>query len=137
MPLNVDKISTESLSVNGTEINKNGGLPYKIYTALLSQSVTADPTVIVLENTMVNPVTIARQSAGIYTVACNDFNFFTVNKTAISAISANGNMLLARTIINNPTTFRIETFNYSATNPYVVTNDDCLTFSMLEVRVYN
>ena len=38
MPLNVDKISTGSLSVNGTEINKNGGLPYKVYTALLTQN---------------------------------------------------------------------------------------------------
>ena len=38
MPLKVDKLSTGSLSVNGTEINKNGGLPYKVYTALLTQS---------------------------------------------------------------------------------------------------
>jgi hypothetical protein len=43
MPLNVDKISTGSLNVNGTEINKNGGLPYKIYTALLTQSGGDDP----------------------------------------------------------------------------------------------
>lgn len=43
MPLNVDKISTGSLSVNGTEINKNGGLPYKVYTALLTQSGGDDP----------------------------------------------------------------------------------------------
>ena len=43
MPLNVDKISTGALSVNGTEINKNGGLPYKVYTALLTQSGGNDP----------------------------------------------------------------------------------------------
>jgi hypothetical protein len=43
MPLNVDKISTGSLSVNGTEINKNGGLAYKVYTALLTQSGGTDP----------------------------------------------------------------------------------------------
>jgi hypothetical protein len=42
MPLNVDRISTGSLSVNGTEINKNGGLPYKVYTALLTQSGGSD-----------------------------------------------------------------------------------------------
>jgi hypothetical protein len=41
MPLNVDKISTGSLSVNGTEIT--GGLPYKIYTALLTQNGGSDP----------------------------------------------------------------------------------------------
>ena len=44
MPLNVDKISTGSLSVNGTEINKNGGLPYKVYTALLTQSGNGNTT---------------------------------------------------------------------------------------------
>ena len=36
MPLNVDKISTGSLSVNGTEIT--GNAPYKVYTALLTQN---------------------------------------------------------------------------------------------------
>jgi len=36
MPLNVDKISTGSLSVNGTDIT--GNAPYKVYTALLTQS---------------------------------------------------------------------------------------------------
>lgn len=110
--------------------------PYKVYTALLSQSGTSDPTVIVLQNTMTSPVVITRSSQGTYTVACNDFNFFIVNKTAISAISANNNMLLARTAINNPTTFRIETFNYSDPSSYNVPNDGCLNFSMLEVRVY-
>jgi len=33
MPLNVDKISTGSLSVNGTDIT--GNAPYKVYTALV------------------------------------------------------------------------------------------------------
>jgi hypothetical protein len=41
MPLNVDKISTGSLSVNGTEIT--GNAPYKVYTALLTQSGGTDP----------------------------------------------------------------------------------------------
>ena len=84
---------------------------YKVYTALLSQSGTAAPVAIVLENTMTSPVTIARSSQGTYTVSCNDFNFFTLKKTAVSAISANNYMLVARTIINNPTTFQLTTFN--------------------------
>jgi hypothetical protein len=113
-----------------------GGPAYKVYTALLSQSGTNNPTVIVLENTMVNPVTVARQSAGNYTVSCNDFNFFTVNKTAISAISPNANGPIIRTAVNNPTTFRIETYNNSITQPYSVSSDDVLNRSMVEVRVY-
>jgi hypothetical protein len=112
------------------------GPAYKVYTALLSQSGTNNPTVIVLENTMVNPVTIERQSAGNYTVSCNDFNFFTVNKTAISAISPNANGPIIRTAVNNPTTFRIETYNNSITQPYSVSSDNVLNLSMVEIRVY-
>ena len=112
------------------------GPAYKVYTALLSQSGTSNPTVIVLQNTMTSAVTITRSSQGSYSVICNDFNFFTVNKTAISAISSNNGMLLARTAITNPTTFRIETFNYSDPSSFNVPNDGCLYFSMLEVRVY-
>jgi hypothetical protein len=41
MPLNVDKILTGSLSVNGTDIT--GNAPYKVYTALLTQSGGDDP----------------------------------------------------------------------------------------------
>ena len=132
----VDGVTITGDGTPGDPLVAAGGSSYKVYTALLTQSGTSNPTVIVLQNTMTSPVVITRFAQGNYTVACNDFNFFTVNKTAISAISANGNMLLARTKINNPTTFRIETFDYSATNPYLVTNDDCLAFSMLEVRVY-
>ena len=49
MPLNVDKISTGSLSVNGTEITENGGLPYKVYTA---EVVMVDGFTTVFENTL-------------------------------------------------------------------------------------
>ena len=65
MPLNVDKISTGSLSINGTEINKNGGLPYKIYTAILSQNGTGAPSANILENTIGN-IVWSYSSAGSY-----------------------------------------------------------------------
>ena len=65
MPLNVDKISTGSLSVNGTEINKNGGLPYKVYTAILSQNGTGAPSANILENTIGN-IVWSYSSAGSY-----------------------------------------------------------------------
>jgi hypothetical protein len=51
MPLNVDKLSTGSLVVNGTEIT--GGLPYKVYTALLSQSGGDDPYAIITPQPLV------------------------------------------------------------------------------------
>jgi hypothetical protein len=66
MPLNVDRISTGSLSVNGTEINKNGGLPYKIYTALLTQSGTDAPVATVLYNDTTLTFNWVRFGNGIY-----------------------------------------------------------------------
>ncbi|HMT68801.1 MAG TPA: hypothetical protein PKD16_01495, partial [Saprospiraceae bacterium] len=47
--------------------------PYKIYTALLSQTGTNAPVATVLENDLYNPVTITRLFAGSYTIDCIDF----------------------------------------------------------------
>jgi hypothetical protein len=63
MPLNVDKISTGSLSVNGTEIT--GNAPYKVYTALLTQFLQDAPTPTVLENTIGN-IIWSFDSFGVY-----------------------------------------------------------------------
>jgi hypothetical protein len=38
MPFKIDTIETDNLRVNGTQITENGGSPYKVYTALLTQS---------------------------------------------------------------------------------------------------
>jgi hypothetical protein len=43
MPLNVDKISTGSLSINGTEVIPSAPQLYKVYTVLLTQSGGDDP----------------------------------------------------------------------------------------------
>jgi len=76
MPLNVDKISTGSLSVNGTDIT--GNAPYKVYTALLTQNLVDAPTSIVLENTIGN-IIWSFDSNGIYYGTLTDA--FPVNKT--------------------------------------------------------
>jgi hypothetical protein len=71
MPLVVDTFKagtidvTQSITVNGQTI---GGLPYKVYTALLTQTGTSDPTAIVLENTLGFEVTWVRESEGDYTL---------------------------------------------------------------------
>ena len=71
MPLVVDTFKagtidvTQSITVNGQTI---GGLPYKVYTALLTQTGTSAPTAIVLENTLGFEVTWARESEGEYTL---------------------------------------------------------------------
>ena len=79
MPLNVDKISTGSLSVNGTEITPT--VPsYKVYTALLSQTGTNPPVATVLENTLDEDITYQYNSAGYYSILTPN-NTFTANKT--------------------------------------------------------
>lgn len=51
----------------GKSVPKGGtplGLPYKVYVAKLSQSLTADPTAVVLENTLGEEVTWTRAQMG-------------------------------------------------------------------------
>ena len=43
-----------------------GGLPYKVYTALLTQEGTAAPVATILQNTLGSDITWNRQSSGIY-----------------------------------------------------------------------
>jgi hypothetical protein len=98
MPLNVDKISTGSLSVNGTEINKNGGLAYKIYTALLTQSGTNAPVAIVLENTLGGDITWEYDGVGEYSIS--NLNL-PINKTILLTPSIPANSCTVGSAITN------------------------------------
>ena len=62
--------------------NSGGELPYKVYTALLTQSGTNAPVATVLENTLGGTVTFGRINAENYTINCTDC--FAENKTFIS-----------------------------------------------------
>jgi hypothetical protein len=78
-----DGIATTNLTVTGTLNNRSVSdiLPtYTKYIALISQSSTADPTVIELENT-IGPIVWTRVSAGIYYGTLT--GAFTVNKTYV------------------------------------------------------
>ena len=81
-----------NISVDGTTITGDGTpaspliatVPtpsYKVYSALLTQTGTADPVVTVVTNTL-GTVTIARDSPGRYSVTTS--GLFTLNKTVIS-----------------------------------------------------
>jgi hypothetical protein len=71
MPLVVDTFKagtidvTQSITVNGQTV---GGLPYKVYTASLTQEGTDNPSAVVLENTLGFEVTWVRESEGEYTL---------------------------------------------------------------------
>ena len=69
MPLVVDTFKagtidvTQSITVNGQTV---GGLPYKVYTASLTQEGTDNPSAVVLENTLGFDVTWERTGVGVY-----------------------------------------------------------------------
>ena len=81
--LNVNVIAPES----GTDVTVDGNLvvtgtnnirPYKVYTGLISQTGTNDPTVVIMENTIGN-IVWQRIATGQYTATLT--NAFTVDKT--------------------------------------------------------
>lgn len=99
----------------------------KEYTALISQSGTAAPTVIILKNTIGN-IVWTRSSTGIYygTLA----NAFTDDKTTfnITPKLTPWNLIISR---DNSNVISITTYN--STTPA----DDLLTNTPIKIQVYN
>jgi hypothetical protein len=111
----------------------NSFRPYKVYTALLSQSGTNAPVATVLENTLGGTVVWSRNVTGAYTATLT--GAFTTNKTFIniSNTSAGANpplnyVIAYKTSVN---TVVIQTYYNGAGN------DTLLDNSSIEIRVYN
>ena len=109
--------------------------PYKVYTALLSQIDTYDPTVIVLENTTGETFTWARLEAGRYVATIG--GVFDLKKTAVFSQS------FVRINVDYPDV--VGCYLNSATEVWVVTGsnnswsptqDGILNKYLIEVRVY-
>ena len=69
-----DKLTTATANFNG-----GGAAPYKVYTALLTQSGTNAPVATVLENTLGGDIVWSREDIGVY--VGTSINMFTLNKT--------------------------------------------------------
>ena len=67
--------------------NSGGELPYKVYTALLTQSGTNAPVATVLQNTLGSTPTYSYGAVGRYYINCTDC--FIENKTWITPQTAN------------------------------------------------
>ena len=118
MPLNIDNITTEKLSVNGNPIGN-----YKVYTDLLTQSGTDDPVATVLENTLGIELVWTRQGEGSY--IGTSFGLFS-NPLKVGIILSS---------IQNPITTAGENDENTI---YIETNTDGdLYNAFLEIRVYN
>ena len=111
--------------------------PYKVYTALLSQSGEDAPTVIVLENTLSGDVVWTREGAGIYNGTLADA--FTINKSCTNMqnfiLTINGGdqqvFLSIRPNSGDDDYVVMQTFDTSLN--YVDAN---ITDALVEIRVY-
>jgi hypothetical protein len=128
-----DGIATTNLTVtqtlNGRAVSDI--LPtYKKYIALISQSSTADPTVIELENT-IGPIIWTRNSTGIYygTLA----GVFTADKTYVMLNNVELDSIVMADRANN-NIIQIDTTNLHS--PTAAHHDSHLKKNTLEIRVY-
>lgn len=114
MPLNVD-----SISINGNPVK-----PYKVYTALLTQSGTDAPVATVLENSLQIEIIWTRQGEGSY-LGTSQGLFSNPLKVGIILSSIQNPITIAGQG-NNEDTIYIET-----------STDGYLYNAFLEIRVYN
>jgi hypothetical protein len=115
--------------------NRGGTAPYKVYTALLTQTGENAPTAVVLENTL-GTISFSYIAEGRYDITSSAL--FTNNKTTIifgnESNNANGLQLLIsvlgedRTISKIPFRTAIDEF---------VENNNVLLKTTIEIRVYN
>jgi hypothetical protein len=111
-------------------------LPYKVYTALLTQTGISAPTANILENTLGGVPVLGYVSTGIYTITLA--KAFKIGKTAIptSGININENLFIIQ--INSVTESTITIQGRVPFGGGVA--DDILTgtpMCMIEIRVYN
>lgn len=108
--------------------------PYKVYTALLSQSGTSDPVATVLENT-IGDISFEYIDIGAYTISSN--NLFTENKTIVlqdQQINRNDNDTdyCIRIVYDDVNSIIINTAFLDTTEI-----NDALLNTPIEIRVYN
>ncbi len=100
-------------------------LPYKKYVALLTQSSTSDPSVVILENT-IGTIVWARSDVGQY--VASKVSAFTANKTAV--FIGNYSFMTAAQWLDE-TNIQVNTFSNLG-----VAADGLLTVTPIEIRIY-
>jgi hypothetical protein len=144
-PVNINMQLTESLNINGSAgnpsdvlISQGTGLPpiwsntrpYKVYTALLTQTGTDAPTAIVLENTLGFVPNWQYINIGTYTI---NNALFTNNKTTVNVfLNVNGNSYSFPSTVTTANVTIHSVFLSDFT--YL---DGVLNNTAIEIRVYN
>jgi hypothetical protein len=135
----VNTISPESgttVTVNGNLVitGTNNIMPYKVYSALLSQNGTNDPVATVMQNTLGANVIWTRTSTGVYLGTC--VGLLTVGQTIIFSQGNNSLVNQIYPSINTPgDDVTIETGSIDNATPLWL--DDVLGNTFVEIRVYN
>jgi hypothetical protein len=133
LSIETDGIATTNLTVTSTLNGRavSDILPtYTKYIALISQSSTADPTVIELENT-IGPIVWTRTSVGIYFGTLT--GAFTASKTYVMLSNVERNSIVMAVRRDN-NTIQITTTNLHS--PTAALHDTHLLNNTLEIRVY-
>ena len=124
--------STNILLAGGGDIAQSDLRPYKVYTALLSQTGTSAPTAIVLENTFGGTVVWTRISKGQYIGTLT--GAFTLNKTIVFATTGFNDYVSTNAYSVDVNSVSIDTFS---TNDLLSEIDDAMYKTSFEIRVYN
>ena len=110
------------------QLNNMGS--YKSYAAILSQGGTADPTAIVLHNTLPGTIVWERINAGNYIGTLT--GAFTENKTLILATAAGGESVVIIAFTSTVSTIGINTLKSDTASSIDFEGD-----MNIEIRVYN
>ena len=111
--------------------------PYKVYTALLTQSGTDAPVATVLQNTLGGDIVWSYESIGQYIAEVN--GLFMQGKTTlhisnkVTHVSAGGDMTYS--YVNDTDSITINTYKFET--PDFVHFDSMLDKNLVEIRVYN
>ena len=108
--------------------------PYKVYTALLTQSGTDAPVATVLENTLGGDITFSYEEDGWYNVISN--SLFVENKTTCS-ISITSQETYGYHLIKRISEGIIKINSVGVSGGVYVLTDSILDNSTIEIRVYN
>jgi hypothetical protein len=117
---------------NGHLVAEDATLPYKVYSALLTQSGTDAPIATILENTLGVEPTWYYYSTGIY--YAESFGTWKLNKTTLTVgpLFNGSDGAFVQTKIDTEDQLYVITFDRTAH-----TIDDALVNTFIEIRVYN
>ena len=121
--------------------------PYRVYTALLTQSGTNAPVATVLENTLGYDIVWGRLNAGEYLATATEFAIEDVNKFYCKIgnrlpSGASTNLVsyiveASNLPVGSPSSFEVYTKTILNSTGVVTRGDNILEFTPIEIRVYN